>query len=237
MKPKSDSCMPAWIWPNSFERQGLLHVPDFSMRRVSWQSALQSPRAKWVWYLALAWPAVGMLWAAVADMLGPNPAEALSRATGDWTLRWLCVVLAISPLRDLAQAAVLMRFRRSTGVACFAYACLHMLCYVWFDQNADWTEMAKDLVKRPFIWVGMLAFVCMLPLAVTSNNASVRWLGGKRWQQLHRLVYALPWLALLHFYWMRAGKNNFAEVWVYTGVLSVLLLWRLWRLGKTSPRI
>ena len=207
------------------------------LSKVPWQHTLLSPRAHWAWYGVLAWPLMWMVWATFNDALGANPAEALSRSTGDWTLRWLCLVLAITPLRYIAGAPVLLRFRRSTGVACFLYACVHMLCYAWFDQSFDIQAMAKDLVKRPFIWVGMLAFVAMWPLAVTSNNASVRWLGGKRWQQLHRMVYLLPVLAVLHFYWMRAGKNNFAEVWVYTLVLSVLLVWRVWWKAKTSPRI
>ena len=207
------------------------------LSKVPWQQALLSPRAHWAWYGVLAWPLVWMVWALFKDALGANPAEALSRSSGDWTLRWLCLVLAITPLRHIAGVPALLRFRRSTGVACFIYASVHMLCYAWFDQNGDLTEIAKDLVKRPFIWLGMLAFVVMLPLAVTSNNASVRWLGGKRWQQLHRMVYLLPVLAVLHFYWMRAGKNNFDEVWVYALVLSVLLVWRVWWKAKTSPRI
>ena len=169
-------------------------------------------------------------WAAVHDALGANPAEALSRASGDWTLRALWLTLAITPLRRLTHTPELIRFRRSLGVATFLYACVHLLCYAWFDQGFELADMAKDLVKRPFIWVGMLCFVVMLPLAVTSSNAAVRWLGGKRWQQLHRLVYALPLFALLHFYWMRAGKNNFTEVWWYAAVLGVLLAQRVvWR--------
>lgn len=206
------------------------------LNKVSWQQALLSPRAYWVWYAVLALPFIGLVWALFQDALGANPAEALSRASGDWTLRLLCLVLAISPLRYVLRAPALLRFRRSTGVACFVYGVLHLLCYVWFDQNFEINEMAKDLVKRPFIWLGMLGFVFMLPLALTSFNAAVRWLGGKRWQQLHRLVYVLPVFALLHFYWMRAGKNDFDEVWIYALVLGVLLSWRVWVKGKTSQR-
>ncbi|MEY3524532.1 MAG: hypothetical protein RIR92_597 [Pseudomonadota bacterium] len=204
------------------------------LNKVSWQQALLSPRAYWVWYAILAMPLFGLVWALFQDALGANPAEALSRATGDWTLRLLCLVLAISPLRYVLRAPALLRFRRSTGVACFMYAVLHLLCYVWFDQNFEINEIAKDLVKRPFIWLGMLGFVFMLPLALTSFNAAVRWLGGKRWQQLHRLVYLLPVFALLHFYWMRAGKNDFDEVYVYTAVFMVWLLARLW-VAKLQP--
>jgi len=186
------------------------------------------PQTKYLLHGVLALPFVWLIWALFHDALGANPAEALSRATGDWTLRLLCVVLAVTPLRRLTGLSELIRFRRSIGLACFYYACLHLLCYAWFDQSFEVNEIVKDLVKRPFIWLGMICFVLMLPLALTSHNAAVRWLGGKRWQQLHKWVYVLPVFALLHFYWMRAGKNNFAEVWVYLAILSGLLLSRVW---------
>jgi len=186
------------------------------------------PQTKYLLYGVLALPFVWLIWALFHDALGANPAEALSRATGDWTLRLLCVVLAVTPLRRLTGLSELIRFRRSIGLACFYYACLHLLCYAWFDQNLELADIAKDVAKRPFILLGMLGFVFMLPLALTSHNAAVRWLGGKRWQQLHKWVYVLPVFALLHFYWMRAGKNNFTEVWVYLAILSGLLLSRLW---------
>ncbi|NBO40355.1 MAG: sulfoxide reductase heme-binding subunit YedZ [Betaproteobacteria bacterium] len=195
------------------------------------------PQTKYLLYGVLALPFVWLIWALFHDALGANPAEALSRATGDWTLRLLCLVLAVTPLRRLTGLSELIRFRRSIGLACFYYACLHLLCYAWFDQSFEVNEMVKDLVKRPFIWLGMICFVLMLPLALTSHNAAVRWLGGKRWQQLHKWVYVLPVFALLHFYWMRAGKNNFAEVWVYLAILSGLLLSRLWfKLNKINVR-
>jgi sulfoxide reductase heme-binding subunit YedZ len=182
----------------------------------------------------LALPFAWMLWALFNDTLGANPAEALSRSSGDWTLRFLCLVLAVTPLRHITRTPELIRFRRSIGLATFFYACLHLLCYAWFDQSFEIDEIAKDLVKRPFIWLGMLGFVFMLPLALTSSHAAVRWLGGKRWQYLHRLVYALPVFALLHFYWMRAGKNNFDEVYVYAAVFMVWLLSRLWVAKRQS---
>ena len=191
------------------------------------------PQTKLLLQCVMALPFGWLIWALFHDALGANPAEALSRATGDWTLRLLCVVLAVTPLRRLTGLSELVRFRRSIGLACFYYACLHLLCYAWFDQNLELADIAKDVVKRPFIWLGMICFVLMLPLAVTSNQVAVRWLGGKRWQQLHKWVYALPVFALLHFYCMRMGKNNFAEVWVYLAILSGLLLSRLWfRLKK-----
>jgi len=194
---------------------------------------LLSPNAKWILNLVMALPLAWMVWAVFNEALGANPAEALSRSTGDWTLRFLVLVLAVTPLRLITRRPELIRFRRSIGLAAFFYGGLHLLCYAWFDQNLDMADIAKDLVKRPFIWLGMLGFVLMLPLALTSSNAAIRWLGGKRWQQLHRLVYALPLFALLHFYWMRAGKNNFAEVWVYAFILGVLLGYRVWRLIRS----
>jgi len=195
------------------------------------------PQTKYLLYGVLALPFVWLIWALFHDALGANPAEALSRATGDWTLRLLCVVLAVTPLRRLTGLSELIRYRRSIGLACFYYACLHLLCYAWFDQNLELADIAKDVAKRPFILLGMLGFVFMLPLALTSHNAALRWLGGKRWQQLHKWVYVLPVFALLHFYWMRAGKNNFAEVWVYLAILSGLLLSRLWfKLNKINVR-
>ena len=203
---------------------------------MPWRRFLLWPQATSLLQGLLTLPFIWLLWALFNDALGANPAEALSRSTGDWTLRFLCLVLAVTPLRHITHTPELIRFRRSLGLAAFYYACLHLLCYAWFDQGFELNDIAKDLVKRPFIWLGMLGFVFMLPLAVTSSNAAVRRLGAKRWQQLHRLVYLLPLFALLHFYWMRAGKNNFAEVWVYACILASLLAYRVWRwLQKKFP--
>lgn len=203
---------------------------------MPWRRFLLWPHATSLLHGLLTLPFIWLLWALFNDALGANPAEALSRSTGDWTLRFLCLVLAVTPLRHITHTPELIRFRRSLGLATFYYACLHLLCYAWFDQGFELNDIAKDLVKRPFIWLGMLGFVFMLPLAVTSSNAAVRRLGAKRWQQLHRLVYLLPLFALLHFYWMRAGKNNFAEVWVYACILASLLAYRVWRwLQKKFP--
>jgi sulfoxide reductase heme-binding subunit YedZ len=198
------------------------------------RQTLQLPHSKYLLYLLLALPFAWMVWAVFNDALGANPAEALTRSSGDWTLRLLCATLAITPLRHLTHTPEWLRYRRSLGVATFIYASLHLLCYAWFDQSFELTAILKDLLKRPFIWVGMLCFVLMMPLAMTSSHAAVRWLGGKRWQQLHRLVYVIALLALLHFYWMRAGKNNFAEVGVYAGMVALLLGHRLWRWRKNQ---
>ena len=192
---------------------------------------LLSPWAKPLLMLLLALPAVWLVYAAFNDLLGANPTEALTRQTGDWTLRGLCLVLAVSPLRVMTTTPALQRFRRILGVATFTYGCLHMLCYAWFDQGFALNEIWQDILKRPFIWMGFGGLVCMLPLALTSFNAAIRFLGVRRWQILHRLVYAVAVLAVLHFFWMRAGKNNFTEVWVYAAVLGGLMAWRVvhWR--------
>ncbi|MDI1245694.1 MAG: sulfoxide reductase heme-binding subunit YedZ [Rhodoferax sp.] len=181
-----------------------------------------------VFVLALL-PFVYLLWAAVFGQLGANPAEALVRATGDWTLRMLCVVLAVTPLRVLTASPSLARFRRMLGLFVYFYALLHMLSYSAFDMAFDLADIARDIVKRPFILVGFAAFVLLTSLALTSFNRAIKALGARNWQRLHRAVYGVAGLAILHFFWMRAGKNDFAEVAVYAGVLMALLGWRVWR--------
>jgi sulfoxide reductase heme-binding subunit YedZ len=182
-----------------------------------------------VFVLALL-PFVNLLWAAVWDQLGANPAEALVRATGDWTLRMLCVVLAVTPLRVLTGASALARFRRMLGLFTYFYALLHLLSYSGFDMAFDLADISRDILKRPFILVGFTAFVLLTSLALTSFNRVIKALGARNWQRLHRAVYVVAGLAILHFFWMRSGKNDYAEVAVYAGVLMALLGWRLWRL-------
>ena len=195
------------------------------------------PAAKPCLGMLLALPALWLVYAAANNGLGPNPAEALIRQTGDWTLRALCLALAVTPVRVLTGQLVLMRFRRMIGVTVFVYAVLHLLCYAWLDMGLELDDIAKDIAKRPFILVGFVALLLLAALAATSFNAAIRALGAKRWRQLHRAVYAVAALAILHFYWMRAGKNNFAEVAVYASILAVLLGWRLWsRFRRPAPR-
>ena len=189
---------------------------------------LLRPQAKAVLACLCALPVLWLFLAAFQDRLGPNPAEALIRGTGDWTLRALCLVLAVTPLRVITRTPALARFRRLLGLNVFAYATLHLLCYAWLDMGLEVADIAKDIAKRPFILVGFAATVLLLLLAATSFQRAQRWLGAKRWQQLHRAVYAVAVLAILHFYWMRAGKQDFAEVAVYAAVLGLLLGWRVW---------
>jgi sulfoxide reductase heme-binding subunit YedZ len=181
-------------------------------------------------------PAVWLFWAAVSDQLGANPAEALIRSLGDWTLCFLVIVLAVTPLRVVCGLPVLARWRRMLGLFVFFYASLHLLAYAWFDQGLVWAATVDDVIQRPFILVGMLAWALQLLLAATSFNRAVRWLGARRWQLLHRAVYGIAALAVLHFYWMRSGKNDFAEVAVYGAILASLLAWRGWRRVQGSGR-
>ena len=181
--------------------------------------------------LPLSW----LLYRVVQDQLGANPQEALIRATGDWALRFLVIVLAVTPLREFSGLSALARYRRMLGVFMYFYALLHFLSYSGFDMGFDVADIFNDIVKRPFILVGSLALLLLTPLAATSFNAAIRAMGAQRWQRLHRLVYAVAGLAILHFFWMRAGKNDFAEVLVYAGILALLLGWRLRKL-RPRPR-
>ena len=172
-------------------------------------------------------PFIWLLYGALTQQLGANPAEALIRATGDWTLRFLCIVLAVTPLRTVTKTPALARFRRMLGLFVYFYVALHLLSYSGFDMAFELGDIARDIAKRPFILVGFSAFLLLTPLALTSANRIIKALGAKRWQRLHQLIYAVAGLAVLHFFWMRSGKNNFGEVFVYAAVLGLLLGWRL----------
>ena len=186
---------------------------------------------------ALALAPFGLLaWRAAFDQLGANPQEALIRGLGDWALRFMCLVLAVTPVRSIAAWPALLRLRRMLGLFAFFYAVMHLLAYAVFDMGLDAEEIVRDILKRPFILVGMLTLLLLLPLAATSFNRAIRVLGAARWQQLHRLVYLAALTMLLHFFWMRAGKSDFAEVFVYAGIVALLLGWRLWHhLWRRQP--
>jgi sulfoxide reductase heme-binding subunit YedZ len=184
--------------------------------------------------LPFAW----LFYSALNNQLGANPAEALIRSLGDWTLRFVCIVLAVTPLRVISSTPALARFRRMLGLFAYFYAFCHLLSYSWFDMGFDLPEIAKDIAKRPFILVGFSGFVLLTPLAATSFNAAIKAMGARRWQWLHKLVYLIAGLGLLHFFWMRAAKNNFAEVFVYAAIVAVLLGWRVvqfWRKKRLQP--
>lgn len=155
------------------------------------------------------------------EWLGANPAEFITRATGDWTLRFLLAALAVTPLRKLTGWNWLLRLRRMLGLYAFFYGLVHLSSYVSFDHVFEVSEIVRDIVKRPFITVGFTALVLMIPLAITSTNAMVRRLGARRWLALHRLVYLIAPLGVLHFWWM--VKADVTEPTIYAAVLAVLL--------------
>ncbi len=156
--------------------------------------------------------------------LGANPIEFITRSTGTWTLVGLMVTLSITPLRRLSGWAGLIRYRRMLGLFTFFYVCLHFATYIWLDQFFDPAAIVKDIIKRPFITVGFAAFVLLIPLAATSTHAMIRRL-GRRWQQLHRLVYAIAILGVIHYLWL--VKKDLTEPLIYGAVLTLLLLMRL----------
>ena len=200
---------------------------------ISRQKLLLHRAAKPVLFTLCLLPFAWLFYSALTNQLGANPAEALIRATGDWTLRFVCIVLAVTPLRVISGTPALARFRRMLGLFAYFYVVVHLLSYSGFDMGFDVADIAKDIAKRPFILVGFSAFVLLTPLAATSFNAAIKALGAKRWQWLHKLVYLIAGLGLLHFFWMRAGKNNFAEVFVYVAIVALLLSWRVWhRFGR-----
>lgn len=179
-------------------------------------------------FIASLIPLALLVHSAIADVdaLGANPIEAINRYLGDWALRFLLLTLAITPLRLLTGWHELARLRRMLGLYAFFYAMLHIASYTVLDQQFNWDEIVKDIIKRPFITVGFVSFVLLIPLAATSTNAMVRRLGGRRWRNLHRLVYAIGIGAVLHFFWM--VKSDIREPLIYAALLALLLGYRIW---------
>ena len=176
----------------------------------------------------LAW----IIFLTVNNDLGANPIETLNRYTGDWVLRFLLITLAVTPLRKLTGWNALLRYRRMLGLFAFFYVCLHFLSYAWLDQNFVLADIIKDVIKRPYITVGFASFLMLIPLAVTSTNAMVRRLGAKRWQKLHRLVYAIGIGGVVHFLWL--VKSDIREPLVYAVILTLLLGYRFWNRVHSS---
>ena len=201
-------------------------------------AALMHPVSKAVVFVAALLPFAWLMYGAVTNNLGANPAEHLIRSLGDWTLRFLCLTLAVTPLRVITGTPAIARFRRMLGLFVYFYAVLHLLSYSGFDMEFNVADIAKDIVKRPFILVGFAGFLLLTPLAATSLNRAVKALGAQRWQRLHRLIYAVAGFAVLHFFWMRSAKHNYAEVALYAAILGVLLGWRvvrLWQQRRVRP--
>jgi sulfoxide reductase heme-binding subunit YedZ len=166
-----------------------------------------------------------------------EPVEYVTRGTGDWALYFLCLTLTVTPLRKLSGWHWLLKLRRMLGLYSFFYAALHFLTFLWAEHGFILAEMWKDVLKRPFITVGFIAFVLLIPLAATSTNGMIRRLGGKRWQMLHRLIYVIAPLGILHFWWMKAGKNDFAEPILFGAIVALLLLARVVPLGRRQSRL
>ncbi|WP_018609205.1 sulfite oxidase heme-binding subunit YedZ [Uliginosibacterium gangwonense] len=179
-------------------------------------------------------PLTSMAWRFYTDSLGANPIEAITHGTGDWALRLLLASLTITPLRQVAGLPWLMRLRRMLGLYAFFYALLHFTTYLWLDQFFDWAGIAHDILKRPFITVGFAAFVLLVPLAATSFNAAIRALGGRKWQALHRSVYAIGILSVVHYWWL--VKRDITQPAIYAFVLIVLLGARAWQREKERRR-
>ncbi|MBS2132258.1 protein-methionine-sulfoxide reductase heme-binding subunit MsrQ (plasmid) [Burkholderia thailandensis] len=211
-------------------------LPDKPVRIAARPAALRpqpagrTPRwlapAKALAFAAGLYPLARLVVLGFSDGLGANPVEFVTRSSGLWTLVFLCVTLAVTPARRLTGIGALMRFRRMIGLFAFFYATLHFITYLWFDQWFDVAAIAHDVVKRPFITVGFAAFVLLIPLAATSPRAVARRL-GRHWQRLHRAVYAIAVLAILHFWWMRAGKHDLAQPELYGAIVLALLVFRL----------
>jgi methionine sulfoxide reductase heme-binding subunit len=189
-------------------------------------------------FLACLVPAASLTWRGFHAELGANPIEAITHGTGDWTLRFLLLTLAVSPLRKLTRQYWLINFRRMLGLFAFFYGFLHLMTYVWLDKFFDVHEMLHDIAKRRFITAGMTAFALMIPLALTSTKWAIRKLGGKRWQILHRLIYASAAAGVIHYIWL--VKADLKKPLEYAAVLAALLFYRLvaWGLSrmKVAPR-
>jgi sulfoxide reductase heme-binding subunit YedZ len=187
---------------------------------------LVSKWAKVVVFALSLTPFLWIAWRTYRGELTANPVEFYQHQTGDWTLRFLVFTLCITPLRKIFSLPELVRFRRMLGLFGFFYVCLHFLTYLGPDQSFSFSGMLKDVAKRPFVTVGFAALVLLIPLAITSTAGWIRRLGGRRWQMLHRAVYASAVLGVIHYYWL--VKSDVRKPLFYGGVVAVLLAWRIW---------
>lgn len=205
--------MPAWIYGKTFD---MSFSPDNR----------QLGQIKIALFALCLLPAMRLLWAAYTGDFGPNPVEFVQRWTGTWTFNLLLITLCVTPLRAITQLHWLTRLRRMLGLFCFFYATLHFLSFIGFDHDFMIVEIAKDIVKRPFVTVGFAAFMLLIPLAATSSNWAIRKLGGRKWQELHRSIYLISILACVHYFWLVKAT---ALLWplAYSAAVAVLLGWRI----------
>ena len=176
-------------------------------------------------FLLCLLPIITLGWRGTQEGLGANPIEFITHSTGDWTLRFLLITLAVTPARSTLGVPTLIRFRRMFGLFAFFYGCLHFLTYIWLDKFFDFQDMLKDIGKRPFITMGFASLLMMVPLAVTSTAGWIRRLGGRRWQLLHRLIYLTAAGGVIHYYWL--VKSDVRLPVRYGAILVVLLAYRL----------
>ena len=210
--------------------QVLTARPVRSLTPAQWLRWVVKP----ILFLVCLVPLTRLVWDGVHENLGANPVETIRLFTGDWTLRFLLITLAVTPLRRLTGWNAIVRVRRMLGLFAFFYAALHVISYVWLDQFFMWDLIIEDVYKRPYITVGFTAFMLLLPLALTSTNGMVRRLGGKHWQRLHRLVYIIAILGVVHFWWL--VKSDIRQPLIYATVLALLLGYRLiWAVRR--PRV
>jgi sulfoxide reductase heme-binding subunit YedZ len=185
-------------------------------------------------FLASLIPLTRLGWYGYSGQIGANPIEFITRSLGTWTLAFLLITLSITPLRKLSGWSWLVKLRRMAGLFAFFYALLHFITYIWLDQFFDLSSIYKDVIKRPFITIGFAAFIMLIPLAITSTNAMMKKLGGKRWQMLHRLIYPVAIFGVVHYWWL--VKKYITQPLVYAVVLAALLGYRLWlKWEKNSP--
>ena len=199
---------------------------------------LSNTQVKWlkvaVFVLALL-PFARLVWGTATGAF-TDPLAEITKISGEWALYFLCITLAVTPLRRLSGWNWLVKLRRMVGLFTFFYALVHFIAFLWFDHFFDVAAMLADVVKRPFILVGFIAFVLLIPLAATSTNAMIKRLGGKRWQWLHRLIYAIGPLAILHYWWMKEGKSDFAQPILFGAIVAVLLALRVFWHFKRKPQ-
>lgn len=192
-------------------------LTNLSPKQISW--------IKGIVFVLCLYPIARLILLGITHNLGANPIEFITRSTGTWTLVFLMITLSVTPLRKLTGWNWLIRLRRMFGLYAFFYVCLHFTTYIWLDQFFDFGAILKDIVKRPFITIGFAAFVLMIPLALTSTNAMVKRLGGKRWQLLHRLIYIIAIFGVIHYWWL--VKKDITQPLIYACILGILLGLRL----------
>lgn len=200
---------------------------QLSNKQVGWAKAA-------VFILSLL-PFARLVWGTATGAF-TDPLAEITRISGEWALYFLCITLAVTPLRRLTGWNWLVRLRRMVGLFTFFYAFVHFVAFLWFDHFFDVAAMLADVVKRPFILVGFIAFVLLIPLAATSTNAMIKRLGGKRWQWLHRLIYAIGPLAILHYWWMKEGKSDFAQPILFGAIVAALLALRVFWHFRRKPQ-